>query len=414
MAVYTVKKFALLAGVSVRTLHYYDELGLLKPRYRRENGYRLYDEESIILLQQIMFFRELGFSLDEIGKIISCPEFDVLEALKSHRNLLVEKSERLGELISTVDKTIKRLKGEDKMQLTTDLPLPLFVRGKVRDTYDLGNYLLIVATDRLSAFDVVLPCGIPDKGKILNQISAYWFEQTKHIIPNHVVEVVNEVKVLDKYLPLKKRFAYPEYLAKRSMVVKKLKRLPIECVARGYLAGSAWLEYKETGKLLWADNLPKGLGESEELPEPLFTPTTKAEAGHDEPITLAKVKQMVGDAIGKRICEKTLAIYNFAYKQALAKGIIIADTKLEFGLDNGKLTLIDELLTPDSSRFWDVKLYKVGQSQPSYDKQPVRDWLTKSGWNKEPPAPMLPDKVIESTSRIYRTAYERLTGKKLE
>ena len=191
MISYTVNKLALLAGVSVRTLHYYDKLGLLKPRYRQENGYRYYDADSIIRLQQIMFFRELGFSLDQIGKIFSLPDFDVLEALKSQRDLLVKKSERMKELISTVDKTIKRLKGDDKMQLTTDLPLPLFVRGKVRDTYDLGRYLLMIATDRLSAFDVVLPCGGPDKGEILNQISAYWFEQTKEIIPNHVVAMVD-------------------------------------------------------------------------------------------------------------------------------------------------------------------------------------------------------------------------------
>ncbi len=249
MTVYTVKKIALLAGVSVRMLHYYDKLGLLKPRYRQENGYRYYDDDSIIRLQQIMFFRELGFSLDKIGKIISLPDFDVLEALKSQRNLLVKKSERLEELISTVDKTIKRLKGEDKMQLTTDLPLPLFVRGKVRDTYDLGRYLLIIATDRLSAFDVVLPCGIPDKGKILNQISAYWFEQTKQIIPNHVVAMVDDVKILDKYLPASKRFKYPEYLAGRSMVVRKLERLPIEFVVRGYLSGS------EGGELNFDDTL---------------------------------------------------------------------------------------------------------------------------------------------------------------
>ena len=412
MTVYTVKQLASLAGVSVRTLHYYDKLGLLKPRYRQENGYRYYDDDSIIRLQQIMFFRELGFSLDKIGKIISLPDFDVLEALKSQRDLLVKKSERLEELISTVDKTIKRLKGEDKMQLTTDLPLPLFVRGKVRDTYDLGKYLLIIATDRLSAFDVVLPCGIPDKGKILNQISAYWFEQTKQIIPNHVVAMVDDVKILDKYLPAGKRFKYPEYLAGRSMVVRKLERLPIECVVRGYIAGSAWSEYQKNGKVLWT-NLPKGLKESQELPEPLFTPTSKADIGHDEPMTMAMVKKMVGKDIAEQVQEKSIAVYNFARKQALAKGIIIADTKMEFGLDNGKLILIDELLTPDSSRFWDVKLYKVGQSQPSYDKEPVRDWLTKSGWNKAPPAPMLPDEVIASTSRIYRTAYERLTGKRL-
>jgi phosphoribosylaminoimidazole-succinocarboxamide synthase len=413
MIVYTINKLALLAGVSVRTLHYYDKLGLLKPRYRRDNGYRYYDDDSIIRLQQIMFFRELGFSLDKIGEIISVPGFNVLEALKSQRGLLVKRSERLEELISTVDKTMKRLKGEDKMQLTTDLPLPLFVRGKVRDTYDLGKYLLIIATDRLSAFDVVLPCGIPDKGKILNQISAYWFEETKQIIPNHVIAMVDDVKILDKYLPASKRFKYPEYLAGRSMVVRKLERLPIECVVRGYLAGSAWSEYQKSGKVLWT-NLPKGLKESQELPEPIFTPTSKAETGHDEPMTMAAVKKMVGKEIAEQVEEKSLAVYNFARKQALSRGIIIADTKMEFGLDNGRLILIDELLTPDSSRFWDAGLYKVGQPQPSYDKQPVRDWLTKSGWNKEPPAPMLPDEVIASTARIFRTAYEKLTGKKLQ
>jgi phosphoribosylaminoimidazole-succinocarboxamide synthase len=412
MTAYTVKQVASLAGISVRTLHYYDQVGLLKPRYRRENGYRYYDEDSTIRLQQIMFFRELGFSLDEIGKMVSRPDFDMLEALKSQRRLLVGKSERLGELIAVVDKTIQRLKGEDKMQLTTDLPLPLFVRGKVRDTYDLGQYLLIIATDRLSAFDVVLPCGIPDKGTVLNQISAYWFEQTKHIIPNHVVENVTDVRVLDKYLPPAQRFAYPSYLAGRSMVVKKLQRLPIECVVRGYLAGSAWEEYKKSSTL-FGERAPKGLQESQELPRPIFTPTTKAETGHDEPMTMDAVQKAVGTSVAEQLRDKSIEIYGFARKQAIAKGIIIADTKMEFGLENGNLVLIDELLTPDSSRFWDVKLYKVGQSQPSYDKQPVRDWLTQSGWNKLPPAPMLPDEVIESTARIYRTAYERLTGRKL-
>ena len=296
--------------------------------------------------------------------------------------------------------------------LTTDLPLSLFVRGKVRDTYDLGKHLLIIATDRISAFDVVLPCGIPDKGRVLNQISAYWFAQTGDIITNHVVEVVDDVRVLDKYLPEGKRFAFPDYLTGRSMVVKKVNRLPIECVVRGYLAGSAWSEYQKSGTIF---GMPaaKGMRESQELPEPIFTPTTKAETGHDEPMTMEAVAKAVGKTMAAQAREKSLAVYNFARKQAVGKGIIIADTKMEFGVENGKLILIDELLTPDSSRFWDVKLYKVGQSQPSYDKQPVRDWLTKSGWNKEPPAPMLPDAVIESTSRIYRTAYERLTGKKL-
>jgi phosphoribosylaminoimidazole-succinocarboxamide synthase len=297
--------------------------------------------------------------------------------------------------------------------MSTDLPLPPFVKGKVRDTYDLGSHLLIIVTDRLSAFDVIMPVGIPDKGKVLNQISAYWFEQTQGIIPNHVVETIYDVKSLDKYLPAAKRFKYPEYLAGRSMVVKKVKRLPVECVVRGYLAGSAWSEYQKSGTM-FGDKAPKGLLESQELPEPVFTPTSKADAGHDEPMTFDGVKKLIGGAIAEQVKEKTIAIYKFARKQAVAKGIIIADTKFEFGLDGDKLIVIDEMLTPDSSRFWDARLYKIGQSQPSYDKQPVRDWLTNSGWNKEPPAPMLPPDVVESTARIYRTAYEKLTGKKLK
>jgi phosphoribosylaminoimidazole-succinocarboxamide synthase len=296
--------------------------------------------------------------------------------------------------------------------LNSELPLPAFVKGKVRDTYDLGKQLLIVATDRLSAFDVVLPCGIPDKGRVLNQISAYWFNETKKIVPNHVIEVLNDPRVLDKYLPANKRFAYPDYLAGRSMIVKKVKRLPVECVVRGYLAGSAWAEYQKSGTAFGIP-LPKNMLESQELPEPLFTPTTKADSGHDMPMNIEETGKLIGVKIANAVQEKSLDIYNFACKQAIAKGIIIADTKFEFGLEGDKLIVIDEMLTPDSSRFWDAKLYQPGQSQPSYDKQPVRDWLTRSGWNKEPPAPMLPQEVIESTSRIYRTAYERLTGRKL-
>jgi phosphoribosylaminoimidazole-succinocarboxamide synthase len=196
------------------------------------------------------------------------------------------------------------------------------------------------------------------------------------------------------------------------MVVKKVKRLPVECVVRGYLAGSAWTEYQKSGTAFGLP-LPKGMSESQELPEPLFTPTTKADTGHDMPMTIEEMGKELGTIIANTIKEKSLAIYNYARKQAIDKGIIIADTKFEFGLEGDKLIIIDEMLTPDSSRFWNAKLYKPGQSQPSYDKQPVRDWLTRSGWNKEPPAPMLPAEVIESTSRIYRTAYEKLTGRKL-
>jgi phosphoribosylaminoimidazole-succinocarboxamide synthase len=296
--------------------------------------------------------------------------------------------------------------------LKTDLPLPSFVKGKVRDTYDLGNLLLIVATDRISAFDVVLPCGIPNKGRVLNKLSAFWFNQTRDLVPNHLVEVLDDVNRLDAYLPTEKRFDYPAYLEGRSMVVKKVKRLPVECVVRGYLSGSAWEEYQQSGTI---SGLPaaRGLKQSQELPQPLFTPTTKAESGHDLPLSIDEMGKLVGKALAEDMEQKSLAIYSYAQGYALARGIIIADTKFEFGVEGDKLIIIDEMLTPDSSRIWETELYKVGQSQPSYDKQPVRDWLAESGWNKEPPAPMLPAEVIEATSQRYQRAYERLTGKKL-
>jgi len=297
--------------------------------------------------------------------------------------------------------------------INTNLPLSLFIRGKVRDTYDLGNLLLIIATDRISAFDSVLPCGIPNKGLVLNQLSAFWFEKTKNLVPNHLIEVVDDVHCLDAYLPTESRFPYPSYLTGRSMIVKKAKRIPVECVVRGYLSGSAWAEYQQHGTV--SDFLlPKGLQESQELSQPLFTPTTKAESGHDLPLSMDEIKRLVGEALADEMKEKSLAIYSSAQQYARARGIIIADTKMEFGLDNDKLILIDELLTPDSSRFWDASLYEIGRSQPSYDKQPVRDWLVQAGWNKEPPAPMLPLDVIEATTKRYEQGYERLTGKKLK
>ncbi len=295
----------------------------------------------------------------------------------------------------------------------TNLPLSLFIRGKVRDTYDLGNLLLIIATDRISAFDSVLPCGIPNKGLVLNQLSAFWFERTKNLVPNHLIEVVDDVHCLDAYLPTESRFPYPSYLAERSMIVNKAKRIPIECVVRGYLSGSAWAEYQQHNTVS-SFLLPKGLQESQELPQPLFTPTTKAESGHDLPLSMDEMKRLVDEALAEEIKEKSLAIYSYARQYARARDIIIADTKMEFGLDNNKLILIDELLTPDSSRFWDTGQYEVGKSQPSYDKQPTRDWLVEAGWNKEPPAPMLPPEVIEATSKRYQQGYERLAGKKLK
>ncbi len=293
--------------------------------------------------------------------------------------------------------------------LQSDLPLPPFVRGKVRDTYRLGDRLLIVATDRISAFDVVLPCGIPDKGSVLNQLSAFWFGETADLVRSHLLEVVEDVRRLDDFLPTAERFDYPANLSGRSMVVSRAERLPIECVVRGYLAGSAWAEYRQSGTVNGAP-LPAGLEESQELAEPIFTPSTKAEEGHDMPMTMAEVAGEVGETLAGEIAETSIALYGLAREKARAKGLIIADTKMEFGLDGGELVLIDELLTPDSSRFWPADEYRVGRSQPSFDKQPVRDWLVASGWDKTPPAPMLPNEVIESTAEKYREAYRRLTG----
>ena len=301
---------------------------------------------------------------------------------------------------------------DSNVLLDTELPLPPFIRGKVRDTYNMGNQLLVIATDRISAFDSVLSRGIPAKGLVLNQLSVFWFRHTAELVPNHLLEAVEDAHCLDSYLQAETRFPYPAYLAGRSMIVKKVKRIPVECVVRGYLAGSAWAEYQQCGAVSGAP-LPKGLREGQELHQPLFTPTTKAETGHDQPLTMDDMKRLVGNRLTEEMEEKSLAIYDYAREYARDRGIIIADTKMEFGLDDDRLILIDELLTPDSSRLWDADLYKVGQSQPSYDKQPVRDWLVQSGWDKEPPAPMLPPEIIEATTKRYVQAYEKITERKL-
>ena len=299
--------------------------------------------------------------------------------------------------------------------LETDLP-NLFYRGKVRDTYEVADdQFLLIATDRVSAFDVVLPAGIPDKGIVLNQFSAFWFEQTAHIVPNHLIEVVNDVNWLNSTYGERVcsgYYSYPPYVARRSMIVRRAERIDVECVVRGYISGSAWAEYQKSGTICGI-TLPEDLRESEQLLQPIFTPTTKADTGHDEPITIEEMRGLIGEALTREIMEKSLAIYDYAAQYARGRGIIIADTKMEFGMVNGKLILIDELLTPDSSRFWDVETYSPGKPQPSFDKQPLRDWLSASGWNKEPPAPELPPEIVESTAERYREAYRRLTGKEL-
>ena len=284
----------------------------------------------------------------------------------------------------------------------TTLPNRLY-QGKVRDTYDLGDgLLLMVATDRISAFDVVLPTGIPEKGAVLTQISEFWFDMTKDIIPSHFVCLATDRDDL----------GISEDLARRSMVVKRADRIDVECIVRGYITGSAMSEYRRSGTVAGVQ-MPEGLQDGDMFPEPLFTPSTKAEEGHDENITVAQMEDMVGKELTERLSQASIEVYSTARDYAREKGIIIADTKFEFGIIDGEVSLIDEVLTPDSSRFWDMDGYAPGKSQPSYDKQYVRDWLDDAGWDHEPPAPELPDDVVASTHQRYLEAYQKLTGNAL-
>jgi phosphoribosylaminoimidazole-succinocarboxamide synthase len=287
----------------------------------------------------------------------------------------------------------------------TNLPdIPLLGRGKVRDIYDMGEHLLIVASDRLSAFDVIMPDPIPDKGRVLTQISVYWFDKMKDITPNHLVAW----EVNDFPAKLKQ---YSDQLEGRSMLVKKCEPLAIEAIVRGFIAGSGWKDYQKTGQVCGYE-LPKGMKESERLEEPLFTPSTKAELGeHDENISMERAREIVGADLADEVAHRALSIYKRAREMATEAGIIIADTKFEFGTADGELILIDEVLTPDSSRFWPADEYEPGRGQKSFDKQFARDYLESINFNKKPPAPKLPEEVIEGTRKRYIEALERLTGK---
>jgi phosphoribosylaminoimidazole-succinocarboxamide synthase len=277
-------------------------------------------------------------------------------------------------------------------------------RGKVRDIYDLGDKLLIVATDRLSAFDVILPTPIPDKGRVLTQLSLFWFSLLKVVIPNHVLSSTDFPAPFDKF---------NDDLAGRSMVVRKTKPLPIECVVRGYVSGSGWKDYRATGKICGIA-LPSGLRESDRLPAPIFTPATKAASGHDENISFEQAASLIGNALAERVRAVSLEIYNRAAAYAEPRGIIVADTKFEFGLLNNDLIWIDEALTPDSSRFWPAAQYQPGGPQPSFDKQFVRDYLERMQWPKTPPGPELPPEVVGATRAKYREAFRILTGRELD
>ena len=287
----------------------------------------------------------------------------------------------------------------------TNFPgLKLRGRGKVRDIYELGDQLLIVATDRLSAFDVVLPTPIPDKGKVLTQLSLFWFDRLAGIVPNHVIAAKDFSGELAQYAVS---------LDGRAMLVRKTEPVPIECVVRGYISGSGWKDYQKTGGICGIP-LPVGLRESDQLPEPIFTPSTKATSGHDENISFDETIARVGRVLAEKLRDVSLTIYRRASEHAAARGIIIADTKFEFGLIGNELIWIDEALTPDSSRFWPADEYVPGRTQPSFDKQYVRDYLEKIGWNKQPPAPALPDDIVSATQNKYREAYQRVTGHALD
>ena len=274
--------------------------------------------------------------------------------------------------------------------------LPLLAKGKVREIYDLGDDLLMVASDRISTYDVVHPTPIPDKGRVLTGLSVTWFDLTGDIVPNHFVSATDGV---------------PEDLRGRALRVKRLSMLPVECVVRGYLSGSGWKDYQRTGTVSGL-SLPEGLRESDKLPEPLYTPSTKADEGHDEAIDFEQTVELIGDrALAERVRDVSLAVYSAIAEYALERGVILADTKFEFGLDEaGELVLGDEVCTPDSSRFWPADEYEPGKGQPSFDKQYVRDWAAGTGWDKTPPAPAIPDDVVAATRERYVTAYERLAG----
>jgi len=288
----------------------------------------------------------------------------------------------------------------------TELPLKLFARGKVRDTYELtDDQLLMVATDRISAFDHVLPNAIPDRGKVLTQLSIFWFSQTDTFQPNHLISGM----VPDLPAVLKN---FREELAGRFMIVRKAKRIDFECVVRGYLAGSAWKEYEES-QTLAGEKMPPGLRQSEKLAAPIFSPATKAESGHDENITFEQMKKELGDDLAMKLRAASLELYNYASEFSARRGLILADTKFEFGTIRDEVILIDEALTPDSSRYWEAQTYAVGTAPESYDKQFVRDWLSRSGWDKASEPPALPPDVVTQTRLRYLTAYQRLVGKEL-
>lgn len=403
----TVKEISDMTGISVRTLHYYDEIGLLRPTDKSEAGYRLYDERALERLQQILFFREFDVPLKDIKAVMENPVLDRNRILQMQRKMLMTKMKRMKHLVASIDDI---LKGDNPMdfKIFNRTENEEIKKGKVREIYDNGDTLIMVASDRISCFDVILNNEVTKKGTVLTQMSKFWFDMTEDIVPNHMISVdVNDMP----------EFFRQDKFDGNTMLCQKLEMLPIECIVRGYITGSGWESYKKNGTVCGI-RLPDGLQESEQLPEPIYTPSTKAEIGdHDENISyeqsvahLEKYFPGKGEEYAAKLRDYTIALYKKCAEYARGRGIIIADTKFEFGLDKeGNIVVADEMLTPDSSRFWPAEGYEPGHGQPSFDKQYARDWLKENeghDWT-------LPQEVVDKTIEIYLQGYERLTGKKL-
>ena len=411
---YTIGELAGATGLTVRTLHHYDSIGLLRPSDRSPSGYRLYGSEDVRRLYRIVALRQLGLGLKDIDAALAGEWADLRDAIARH---LAEVQRQLA-WSRTLEQQLRRLL--DRADRHQDLTNEQFIdametivsfthlySGKVRDIYDAGDDLLLfVASDRMSAFDVVMREPVPDKGRVLTAMTAYWLEQLSDLVPNHLVslDVADYPADAVENVP-----GGRGELEGRSMLVRKAEMLQIECIVRGYITGSAWKEYRSSGTVHGV-SLPAGLEDSSKLPEPLFTPSTKAKTGRDENISFEEACDLVGADLAEEARELSLAAYERGAALAADRGILVADTKFELGIIDGRLSLCDEVMTPDSSRFWPADEWRPGIPPPSFDKQPLRDHLETLDWDKTPPPPALPAQVIAASRERYVAAYERITG----
>lgn len=417
-----IGELAKASGLTIRALRYYEQVGLLRPSGRSDAGHRMYDADDVTRLYQVVALRHMGLNVADTRAALATDSQGLITLVESLFDRLGEEIETRQRLRTRLQQTLDAIHRLGRPTVPQMLEVIAMVStpmmrsslagheprsGKVRDVYDLpGDRLLVVATDRVSAFDVVMPTGIPRKGEVLTRISAFWFERTSAVVPNAMVAVLEADNARELGVDADASFFG------RSMVMRKAEPIKVECVVRGYLAGSAWADYQREGSTTTIEVMP-GLRQCDELPAPLFTPTSKADAGHDLPMTYAEVEALVGVDVANVLKLRSLALYGYGASVARDRGILIADTKFEFGMLDGEITLIDEVMTPDSSRFWPADEYQPGRDQPSFDKQYLRDWLTSTGWNKEPPGPEIPAEVVRNTSERYIEAYRRLTGLEL-